>query len=176
MLEGVESILDYKRKSIDEGIFDRYQKMVVLTTIDNKWREHLHSMDQLREGINLRSYGQKNPLNEYKKEGYEMFMNMMYDINIETLKRIFRTNLVRAEEQASNTKINMPKNLKMKHDSNIDLGFVAPPKNQNQGQGPRSVQAPPKVQPITSEKKIGRNEPCPCGSGKKYKKCHGALS
>jgi len=175
MLKGVEEILDYKRKSIDEGIFDRYQKMVVLTTIDNKWREHLHSMDQLREGINLRSYGQKNPLNEYKKEGYEIFMNMMYDINIETLKRIFRTNLVRAEEQAANNKINMPKNLKMKHDSNIDLGFVAPPKNQNQEQGP-TLQAPPKAQPITSEKKIGRNEPCPCGSGKKYKKCHGALS
>ena len=61
----------------------------------------------------------------------------------------------------------------MKHDSNIDLGFVTPPKNQNQGQGPASLQAPPKAQPITSEKKIGRNEPCPCGSGKKYKKCCG---
>ena len=58
-------------------------------------------MDQLREGIGLRAYGQKNPLNEYKKEGYEMFMDMMYDINTETLKRIFRTNLVRAGEQAT---------------------------------------------------------------------------
>ena len=64
----------------------------------------------------------------------------------------------------------------MKHDSNIDLGFVAPPKSQNQGQVDGARPAPPKVQPITSEKKIGRNEPCPCGSGKKYKKCHGALS
>ena len=176
IMEGVKNILNYKRESIDGGIFDRYQQMVVLTTIDNKWRQHLYSMDQLREGINLRSYGQKNPLNEYKKEGYEMFMDMMYDINTETLKRIFRTNLVRAGEQATSSKISMPKNLNMKHDSNIDLGFVAPPKSEGQRETTATRTTQPKAQPVTSQKKIGRNEPCPCGSGKKYKKCHGALS
>ncbi len=77
-------------------MFDQFQKWVVFRTIDENWREHLAAMDQLREGIGLRAYGQKNPLIEYKQEGFGMFAEMMVDTNRETLKRIFRSNIQQA--------------------------------------------------------------------------------
>jgi len=154
-------------------LFDNFQKFVVFRTIDEKWREHLHSMDQLREGIGLRAYGQKNPLIEYKSEGFRMFANMMEDTNKETLKRIFRTRLdTMGDRQVSHS--NAARNVKIRHDESTGMGFIAPPKQT----GP-NASVPPrqgKRQPIQVEEKIGRNTPCPCGSGKKYKKCHGAYS
>ena len=140
-------------------------------------------MDQLREGIGLRAYGQKNPLIEYKQEGFAMFENMMIETNKETLKRIFRTDLSSISQNSMQNN-QQPKNIKAKSNVNI-LSAVA---NQNKssmqsqnmlgtaqnpglsGQVPQQNQA---RQPIKVEKKVGRNEPCPCGSGKKYKKCHG---
>ena len=148
-------------------MFDRFQKYVLLRTIDEKWREHLHAMDQLREGIGLRAYGQKNPLIEYKQEGFGMFAEMMIDTNRETLKRIFRTNISHLDERSTQVPQNMPKNMKMRHDEAPAPGFVAPP------QGSAQRQPQQRVQPVHVEEKVGRNDICPCGSGKKYKKCHG---
>jgi len=173
LVQGALSILDVKKETTEGDIFQQFQKFVVLKTIDEKWREHLDGMDQLREGINLRAYGQKNPLIEYKQEGYGMFTDMMSDTNKETLKRIFRANLT----QVSNTKQpvqNVPKNISMKHDETAGLGFVAPPQQTQQQTQQMPGQPPQKVQPVVVDKKVGRNEPCPCGSGKKFKKCHGA--
>ena len=165
--QGAHSILSFKRDSSEDGMFDRFQKYVLLRTIDEKWREHLHAMDQLREGIGLRAYGQKNPLIEYKQEGFGMFAEMMIETNRETLKRIFRTNISHLDERSTQVPQNMPKNMKMRHDESPAPGFVAPP------QGSVQRQPQQRVQPVHVEEKVGRNDICPCGSGKKYKKCHG---
>ncbi len=169
--QGANSILSFKRDTSEDGMFDRFQKFVLLRTIDEKWREHLYAMDQLREGIGLRAYGQKNPLIEYKQEGFGMFAEMMIDTNRETLKRIFRTNISHLAE-STQTPQKMPRNMKMQHDETPGPGFVPPP----QGGGNPQPQQMKKVQPVQADKKVGRNDDCPCGSGKKYKKCHGAVS
>ena len=168
--QGTHSILSFKRDSSEEGMFDRFQKYVLLRTIDEKWREHLYAMDQLREGIGLRAYGQKNPLIEYKQEGFGMFAEMMIDTNRETLKRIFRTNISHLNERTTRVPQNMPRNMKMQHDEAPAPGFVAPPQG---GGAPRQPQQ--RVQPVHVEEKVGRNDTCPCGSGKKFKKCHGVV-
>ena len=167
--QGAHSILSFKRDSSEEGMFDRFQKYVLLRTIDEKWREHLYAMDQLREGIGLRAYGQKNPLIEYKQEGFGMFTEMMVETNSETLKRIFRTNISHLNERTTQVPQNIPKNMKMQHDEAPAPGFVPPPQA-----GASAPQPQKRVQPVHVEEKVGRNDPCPCGSGKKYKKCHGA--
>ena len=168
-----QKILNYKKELIDIAIFDQFQKWVVLRTIDEKWREHLAAMDQLREGIGLRAYGQKNPLIEYKQEGFSMFSEMMFQTNKETLKRIFRTNIEKTDNQTQKLK-SMPSNIKMKHDEVSGLALTSHPKNQiDMAQKPLAMGQGQLKQPIISDKKIGRNDMCPCGSGKKYKKCCG---
>jgi preprotein translocase subunit SecA len=162
-------VLTNKIKLVDEKVFEDFEKYVVLRTIDEKWREHLYAMDQLREGINLRAYGQKNPLIEYKREGFGMFAEMMGDTNRETLKRIFRARINTVEEKPAQQQ-NTPRNLKVEHSDASGMGFVAAPQQQGQPSQPGGRQ---KVQPIHVEEKVGRNDPCPCKSGKKYKKCCG---
>ena len=159
-----ESILEYKKSSVPDGVFENFQKVMIFTTIDHKWRQHLYSMDQLREGIQLRAYGQKNPLIEYKKEGFSMFREMMHDTNKETIKKVFRTNLVKAGDSSISTSASIPSNIKTKKDTAPDLGFVSPPSatpsnqlgNQQFGQPPSS--SPQGRSPIVNSRKIGRNE------------------
>jgi preprotein translocase subunit SecA len=139
-------------------------------------------MDQLREGIGLRAYGQKNPLIEYKQEGFKMFEQMMEETNQETLKRIFRTDLTSIKNNSMSVD-QRAKNLKMKNDQsnlpNVNSQNIAPENISNQSENalPPNQNFQSKVlnkrTPIKVDKKVGRNEPCPCGSGKKYKKCHG---
>ena len=109
-------------------------------------------MDQLRGGIQLRAYGQKNPLIEYKKEGYTMFTEMMHETNKETIKKIFRTNLVKTEESSISSSASIPFNIKKSSNNTPELGFVNPPQN-NPNQQPS-----PSRQPIVKESKIGRNQ------------------
>ena len=159
--EQSKEILDYKSASVPDGVFENFQKVMIFTAIDHKWRQHLYSMDQLREGIQLRAYGQKNPLIEYKKEGFSMFREMMHDTNKETIKKIFRTNLVKAEDSSISTSANIPTNLKTKQDASPDLGFIAPPANSQSRQQPNQGLTQPPSQtrsPIVNDKKIGRNE------------------
>jgi len=171
--QGANSILSYKKEIVDENVFDQFQKWVVFRTIDENWREHLAAMDQLREGIGLRAYGQKNPLIEYKQEGFAMFAEMMVDTNRETLKRIFRSNIQHAGQRPAKPRP-MPGNLKMQHDESAESGFTAPPKGIREGAQPHmTANNQLQRQPVSVGEKIGRNDTCPCGSGKKYKKCCG---
>ena len=164
-------IINFKKENFDEKLVDNFQKFIMLRTIDEKWQDHLYTMDQLREGIGLRAYGQKNPLIEYKNEGFAMFEEMMTQTNEETLKRIFRTDLsnlvstdMRVEQKT--------KNLETKKNLNV-LSSMQQAQSANQHTGAAQPFAPnQKRQPIKVDKKIGRNDLCPCGSGKKYKKCH----
>ena len=168
IIQAVNVLLVSRKEIVGSELFNNFQKFVVFSTIDKKWREHLLSMDQLREGIGLRAYGQKNPLIEYKSEGFKMFSEMMIETNRETLKRIYRTRINVSDRPSSSAS----RNLKIRHDESTGMGFVAPPQSSQTS----SSQVPPagKRQPIKVENKVGRNEPCPCDSGKKYKKCCGA--
>ena len=90
IIDGTTKIISFKKDNIESELFDHFQRFIVLKTIDKEWQDHLYMMDQLREGIGLRAYGQKNPLIEYKHEGFAMFESMMKSTNTETLKRIFQ--------------------------------------------------------------------------------------
>ncbi len=180
--EQVKLIKEFKNENFDEEFFNNFQKFIILRTIDEKWQDHLYAMDQLREGIGLRAYGQKNPLIEYKQEGFKMFEQMMEETNQETLKRIFRTDLTSIKSNSMSVN-QRAKNLKMKNDqSNLpNISTQSTPQDNMLSQSGDTL--PPnqnfqskvinKRTPIKVDKKVGRNEPCPCGSGKKYKKCHG---
>ena len=108
--EGTSEILEFKSKTSNPEMFDKFQRYMISSTIDINWREHLYAMDQLREGIGLRAYGQKNPLIEYKKEGFGMFNQMIADIDKQILTRIFRTNIDRISNKQDNTSI-IPKRI-----------------------------------------------------------------
>lgn len=142
---------------VQNNVMRNIEKDILLRTIDNKWIDHLHNIDMLREGIGLRAYGQKDPLIEYKKEAYDLFNNMMYEIQGETVKHLFRTKF---GVQIVN----------MQDESVIETGLS---KAAEEFQSP--VDDSNGIETKTPERhdKIGRNDPCPCGSGKKYKQCCG---
>ena len=158
------------------------EKMAVLQVSDSKWREHLREMDDLKEGIHLRGYGQKDPLVEYKTEAFKMFMDLMEQIQTETLDMVFKLYPQRPEELPTQ-RIRRPMNITMTHDSALGVGFEGNrgpvPGGPAEGGAPagssfRGPQGPPRPQaPVRVEEKVGRNDPCPCGSGKKFKNCHG---
>ncbi|HKE62759.1 MAG TPA: preprotein translocase subunit SecA [Nitrospira sp.] len=147
----------YERKEKDLGseLMRFLEKNFMLQVIDHHWKDHLLGMDHLRDGIGLRGYGQKDPLIEYKREGYELFAGMMERIKSDTLERLFLVQAVRNEaQQAAPPPV---------------LSRPQPKLTLNRGEEPAPVQTIHR-----NDDKVGRNDPCPCGSGKKYKKCHGA--
>jgi preprotein translocase subunit SecA len=129
-----------------------FERFVILRTIDEKWKDHLYAMDQLREGINLRAYGQKDPLLEYKSEGFKLFQEMMADMNATTVQRLFRTQFQGTAEQPQ-AKDRSVRNIQMQHQDTTGMGFAGQPEPQQQGNQPQQVRSP-----ITVEKKIGRND------------------
>lgn len=135
----------YKAREEELGaeVLREMERMVLLRIVDEKWMDHLDAMDQLREGIGLRAYGQKDPLVEYKFESYQMFQNMVAGIQEDVVRYVFRVNVVQRP---------------VKQRQVVENKYAG-------REGP--------AQPVRREKKIGRNDPCPCGSGKKYKKCCG---
>ena len=175
ILDESNKILDFKEELSENGIFEQFKKFVVFRTIDQNWKEHLHSMDQLKEGINLRAYGQKNPLVEYKREGYEMFNNMILETDKETLKRIFRSNIVRDEKQQYSSST---RNINLSHDKGpTDLASIPNPANAQPNHGSVKKRAPI----IKTEKKYGRNDKVKISNGTqtkelKYKKAENLIS
>ncbi len=152
--------------------FKRLQQFVYLRVVDEKWREHLYEMDQMKEGINLRAVGQKDPLIEYKREGYQLFVKMLDLVDREVLKLFFHARIVDEREN----KMRKARNLSSQHAESSNMGFLntLPQTDNKAGPGPEQGGPPPqKQQPISVDAKVGRNDPCPCGSGLKYKKCHG---
>ena len=153
---------EHKETFVSPKIMRQIERLATLRAIDEKWREHLYEMDQLKEGINLRAYGQKDPLLEYKSEGFRMFEEMLGQVDEQIIETVFKTQVV----EPPPARRRMPQQLATVHQSSAGMGF--------QGTSAAPT-APPagKRQPIVVDEKIGRNDPCPCGSGKKYKKCHG---
>jgi len=151
--------------------FKRLQQFVYLRVIDEKWREHLYEMDQMKEGINLRAVGQKDPLIEYKKEGYQLFVKMLDGIDREVLKLFFHARIVDEREKRQRG----ARNVSSQHAQSTNMGMLnaLPQSGSDRSQSPTQAGPPQKQKPISVEEKVGRNDPCPCGSGLKYKKCHG---
>jgi preprotein translocase subunit SecA len=168
----------YKRKEEQLGadITGRIEKIAVLNVIDEKWREHLRDIDDMKEGINLRAYGQKDPLLEYKQEAFKLFVEMLNTIGADTLSMAFK--LYPVIQQAEPQIPQAPKNKVRKdrlvatHAEATSAYSGAAAQGQN-GEAAVAEEEPVKMQPIRVEKVPGRNDPCPCGSGKKYKNCHG---
>ena len=153
-----------RESTFTPSVMRQLEKFVLLQTIDQLWKEHLLNMDHLKEGIGLRGYAQKNPLQEYQKEGFEMFEEMIDRIHADSVQKVFTVQAVRSEELARLEERRQPAPAKMQ----MSGGGEAPaPARGSGGARPapsRAAEAP----------KAGRNDPCPCGSGKKFKKCHGA--
>ncbi|MGQ0667485.1 MAG: preprotein translocase subunit SecA [Nitrospiraceae bacterium] len=150
----------YARKTQELGsdLMRFLEKTFMLQVIDHHWKDHLLGMDHLRDGIGLRGYGQKDPLIEYKREGFDLFAGMMERIKSDTLERLFHVQAVRHEQDHAAPP------------PQLVLSRPQPKLTLNRGEEPVAAQTPVH----RADNKVGRNDPCPCGSGKKYKKCHGA--
>ncbi len=147
ILSEAKSIYKAREDLIPEQIIRSFERYITLRTIDEKWKDHLYAMDQLREGINLRAYGQKNPLLEYKSEGFKMFQEMMADMSATTIQRLFRTKLQGMEESTTSIKPIL-KNVETSHQETTGMGLKS--RNTNQ---PSHVRTPVKV-----DQKMGRNQ------------------
>jgi preprotein translocase subunit SecA len=173
--EQVFSVVEkaFQRKEAELGadeenvpVLRRYEQWLYLQAIDQQWKDHLLSMDHFRQGIGLRSYGQKDPKQEYKKEGFDMFVQMTWRVKSAVIGNVLRLQLVRqksAEEIEQERLAAQRRALQRITESHADA---------SDGEGRPKGKAQETV--VRTQPKVGRNEPCPCGSGKKYKKCHGA--
>ncbi|MDY6973207.1 MAG: SEC-C metal-binding domain-containing protein, partial [Thermodesulfobacteriota bacterium] len=147
--EQVKSFYEERKKLFGKEDMEQLERMIVLQVIDNQWVAHLQDMEHMKEGIGLRGYGQLDPLKEYQKEGFALFGELMDRITEESLSTLFRIQMVRRSPEEFITRKRRPIHL---------------------SHGGEGV---PLVTVRRKGKKIGRNAPCPCGSGKKYKKCCG---
>jgi preprotein translocase subunit SecA len=144
------AVYESRESAVGADDFRQLERIVMLQTIDNLWKDHLLSMDHLKEGIGLRGYAQQNPLIVYKKEGYELFQDLISRIKEETLAILFRIQIAESQK----------------------IDEWGKPREQNLVYS--GGEQPVKKKPVKrAKKKVGRNAPCPCGSGRKYKKCCG---
>jgi preprotein translocase subunit SecA len=163
-------IYDLKEARIGSERMRVFERFLVLRVIDDEWKDHLYEMDMLKEGIHLRAYGQKDPLMEYKREAYYMFEGLINRINEKTLNILWK---FQVQEEPESPRRNFPtQRMRTVHENAVNLGFSAAEESDIQK---ASRERSEKLQPVRVEQKIGRNDPCPCGSGKKYKKCCGAV-
>jgi preprotein translocase subunit SecA len=181
----LEVAYDQKQNSVGPQVMRYIEKEVMLRTLDQHWREHLAAMDYMRQGIFLRSYAQKNPKQEYKREAFELFSAMLDRIKFDTLTTVSKIQ-VRSQAEIEREELErqqrLARALQAQHAEAISPIQATPAPGEFGGgevvAGPGNVMemdpraAAPFVRPLP---KVGRNEPCPCGSGRKYKHCHGAL-
>jgi len=163
-----------KATQVGEEMMRNFEKRIMLQIIDHQWKEHLATMDHLRQGIHLRGYAQKNPKQEYKRESFDLFKQLLEEIKHETIRYLSHVQFVRddevqrmeekAREQAASQQ------MQFEHDSASALTDA--PQQAQEGEQEEAA-----AQPFVRDgKKVGRNDPCPCGSGKKFKQCHGKLA
>ena len=151
IMDSIQSCYAIKEQGIDPNMMRQLEKMIMLQVVDNLWKDHLLGMDHLKDGVGLRGYAQKNPLTEYKKEGFEMFSKMMHQIREGVTEYLFKVQI--EEGSAFSSEQNQSKKV-VEHRG-------------------ASSEEPKPLTVRRDDKKVGRNDPCHCGSGKKFKKCHG---
>ena len=164
-------VLAWKSEGID---MNRVEKEIMLNVLDQKWKEHLGTMDHLRQGIHLRAYAQKQPKQEYKRESFELFQDMLYGIKRDVIRILSRVELDRGEDLGEvERKRRLENSERMQFQGSED----AKANIDQMGVSGDDVMAPTAVRKpqtfVREDRKVGRNEKCPCGSGKKYKQCHG---
>jgi preprotein translocase subunit SecA len=174
ILESLEQAYASKVEQVGTEVARRFEKAVMLQVLDTHWKDHLAAMDYLRQSIHLRGYAQKNPKQEYKRESFGMFAQMLEDIKHEVIGVLSRVRVQSEQEAIAVDNRPPPVQIEYRHDEVDTLHEEEEPALAQAGGG-RPVAAP--AEPfVRGERKVGRNEPCPCGSGKKYKHCHGKLS
>jgi preprotein translocase subunit SecA len=154
-----------------EASFHQYERYMVLQILDAHWREHLAALDHLRQGIHLRGYAQKNPKQEYKREAFELFGAMVEAVKLEVTKTLTAIEIRTQNDVPKPDDQSHVENVRQVHPSSVEAAQTEPEEN-----GEVAVAEAPKQRPVRVGQKVGRNDPCPCGSGKKYKQCHGKLS
>jgi preprotein translocase subunit SecA len=145
--------------------FTQFERMVLLQSIDSNWRDHLSSLDYLRQGIHLRGYAQKQPKQEYKREAFELFGQMLDAVKNEVTKILMTVRIQSNEEAAA-----AAADLENRAERISNVTYTAPTER-----GGVEIKVDETTMPLEVPR-VGRNEPCPCGSGKKYKQCHGKLA
>ncbi|OGT20927.1 MAG: preprotein translocase subunit SecA [Gammaproteobacteria bacterium RBG_16_57_12] len=169
ILEQMEQAYAAKEVQAGAEVIRHFEKAVMLQVLDSAWKEHLAAMDYLRQGIHLRGYAQKNPKQEYKREAFELFSRMLDNMRFDVIKILARVQ-VRAEEdvEAIEAQRRPPAKVQYTHEQASAM---------TEGESEKNDQGAQPAEPfVRQERKVGRNEPCPCGSGKKYKHCHGELA
>ncbi|HZF29658.1 MAG TPA: preprotein translocase subunit SecA [Gammaproteobacteria bacterium] len=179
---------DYERKAAELGpkLIQELEKGIMLRQLDTHWKEHIGALDYLRQGIHLRGYAQRNPKQEYKREAFEMFSAMLDRVKHDVVTILSKIQIRRPEDvQAVEPDAPDPRTLRFQHADAPSLVAPPPPPPPSgrggampEGSFARGPQPAPEpvTQYVREQPKVGRNEPCPCGSGKKYKQCHGRLS
>ncbi len=190
ILAAVEEQYLQKFAAMDAVELRQVEKQLMLQQVDHHWKEHLAAMDYLRQGIHLRGYAQKNPKQEYKREAFEMFSSMLDQVKSDVVTILSKARIRSPEEiRAEEEQRRMIEQLQYRHDeapsamapeaAGPEAEPAARPASGGQSmtlrQTPRAQPAPPAEPFVRPDRKVGRNEPCPCGSGKKYKQCHGHL-
>lgn len=200
VMDAAKVFYDRKEEVLGSEFMSKLEQIAVLQTIDDKWREHLRDMDDLKEGIHLRSYGQKDPLLEYKQEAFGLFKNLIDEINKESVSMAFKyfpRIIERQDEESSEEEKSRQRHHRHNHDapaykhnratSMNNMSYThssstaVPSFVSSTTATPPAMQQPETTQDVVTtvrntERKIGRNELCPCGSGKKYKNCHGKMA
>ncbi len=174
ILDRIKQAYEGKAKVFGDDLAGALARYVLLNIIDTHWRDHLLAIDELREGAWLQGWGQIDPLTFYQKEATLLFEEMMFNVYKESFEHVFRATLVQASPQDPTSRISF---VKAEAAPTMQAAQASPESNGQQAGQPEGEEppAPPKVQTYRrTEAKVGRNDPCPCGSGKKYKKCHGA--
>ncbi len=167
IVKEAKDFYNQKEEMLDSDMMARLERYATLSVIDQKWKEHLREMDDLKEGIGLRAYGQKDPIVEYKAEAFHLFIDLLQQIRNEVVSFSFKFFPQEPEEIQDRRRKRSPGRMTELKESTDNIGLS---RGEAQSQG-ESVAG--KQRPIKVEEKIGRNDPCPCGSGKKYKHCHG---
>ncbi|HVQ54317.1 MAG TPA: preprotein translocase subunit SecA [Thermoanaerobaculia bacterium] len=167
------AVYDRKQQILGDEMMRTHEKFVMLQVVDQQWKDHLLAIDHLKEGIGLRGYGQRDPLIEYKKESFELFTLMKERIEDQIVQYLFKLQPVAREEAREDAEVNVGA---AERRAPVAMPARRAPSNVNYSYGAAaSGGQDAKVETVQRDQpKVGRNDPCPCGSGKKYKKCHGA--
>ena len=170
IVENIEDAYREKSEKLSQQVMRHFEKSVMLQVLDNSWKEHLAAMDHLRQGIHLRGYAQKDPKQEYKRESFEMFGGLLDHIKYEVIGILSKVQVNQEEDvQAIDEQRHAPQEMHFEH---AEVNAISDSEPEANEANEANVQQPF----VRGDKKVGRNEPCPCGSGKKYKQCHGKLT
>lgn len=179
LVEVAQRLYEAKEERVSPELMRELERIVFLRVVDEKWMNHLTAMDDLRDGIGLRAYGQRDPLVEYKREAYDMFNEMTAAIQSDVVRYLFRLEIIRQEEPVRPAQQPEAGRQSAPEPERVPAGVGAPAvpaplqlkRRQTYESGPGEAAQP--KQPVRAANTAGRNDPCPCGSGKKYKHCHG---